>query len=217
MNGDIENDRADEIEGVQAEGDDEGPTPLSLSDKVRILQQTLKQRTVEAAELNEKYVRTAADFDNFRKRKQREIEEFRLYANEQLATELLSVVDHMGLAIKHAGDVGESAQGMLQGVELVYKQLNDVLEKVGVKKFVSEGEHFDPVRHDAMLQITTDQVPENTVVQAIQDGYLYHEKVLRHAKVGVSKKPGVEDQGLVSRESKEETREENSVDEQVNE
>ncbi len=212
MNGDLENDREDELEGAPGEEDEES-SPLSLPDKVRILQQTLKQRTAEAAELNEKYIRTAADFDNFRKRKQREIEEFRMYANEQLATELLSVVDHMGLAIKHAGEVGESAQGMLQGVELVYKQLIDVLEKVGVKKFVSDGEPFSPVRHDAMLQIATDQVPENTVVQTIQDGYLYHEKVLRHAKVGVSKRSDDEEPVSISEEKKEETKEENSFGE----
>jgi molecular chaperone GrpE len=212
MSDDLENVREDDVEVVPPDGEDEGPSQLSLPDKVRILQQTLKQRTTEAAEANEKYIRTAADFDNFRKRKQREIEEFRKYANEQLASELLSVVDHMGLAIKHAGEVGGSAQGMLQGVELVYKQLTDVLDKFGVKKFVSEGESFDPVRHDAMLQVPTDQVPENTVIQVLQDGYLYHEKVLRHAKVGVSKRPDGDEQVPGSGENKEE----NSVDEPVN-
>jgi molecular chaperone GrpE len=81
---------------------------------------------------------------------------------------------------------------MQQGVELVYKQLRDALEKFGIKQFAAEGEPFDPTRHDAMMQVVTDEVPENTVVQVLQNGYLYHEKVLRHAKVGVSKKPDVE-------------------------
>ena len=80
-------------------------------------------------------------------------------------------------------------QGLQQGVELVYKQFRDVLEKFGIKSFAAEGEPFDPAKHDAMMQVAPDDVPENTVVQVLQDGYLYHDKVLRHAKVGVSKRP----------------------------
>jgi molecular chaperone GrpE len=83
---------------------------------------------------------------------------------------------------------------MQQGVELVYKQLREVLEKFGVKQFSAEGEPFNPARHDAMMQVVSDKVPENTVVQVMQDGYLYHEKVLRHAKVSVSKKTDEEKQ-----------------------
>jgi len=119
---------------------------------------------------------------------QRDLAEFRKYANEQFALELLPVVDHLGLALKHAGEPGESGQAMQQGVVLVYKQLRDALEKFGVKQFSAEGEPFNPAQHDAMMQVVTDEVPENTVVQVMQDGYLYHEKVLRHAKVSVSKK-----------------------------
>jgi molecular chaperone GrpE len=70
----------------------------------------------------------------------------------------------------------------------VYKQLNDVLEKFGVTRFAAEGEPFDPAKHEALMQVDAADVPENTVVQVLQDGFLYHDKVLRHAKVGVSKK-----------------------------
>ncbi len=153
------------------------------------LSKALEQKTKEAAEANEKYLRTYADFENYRKRMQRDLAEFRKYANEQLALELLSVVDHLGLALKHAAEAGESNEGLRQGVELVYKQFRDVLEKIGVKPFRSEGEPFDPAKHDAVTQVTTADAPENRVVQVFQDGYLYHDKVLRHAKVGVSKKP----------------------------
>jgi molecular chaperone GrpE len=130
-----------------------------------------------------------ADFENYRKRMQREMADFRKYANEQLVSELLTVVDHLGLALKHSKEAGEAGQGLQQGVELVYKQLRDVLEKFGVKQFSAQGEPFDPAKHDAMMQVATDDVPENTVVQVFQDGYVYHDKVLRHARVSVSKKP----------------------------
>jgi molecular chaperone GrpE len=160
-----------------------------LPSEMEQLSQVLDQKTKEAAEANEKYLRTYADFENYRKRMQRDLTEFRKYANEQLALELLPVVDHLGLALKHAGNPGEGVQGLQEGVELVYKQFRDVLEKFGVKVFSAEGEPFDPARHDALMQVETDDIPENTVVAVLQDGYLYYDKVLRHAKVSVSKKP----------------------------
>jgi molecular chaperone GrpE len=72
---------------------------------------------------------------------------------------------------------------------MVYKQFRDILEKFGVKPFKAEGECFDPSKHDAVMQVTTADAPENSVVQVFQDGYFYYDKVLRHAKVGVAKRP----------------------------
>ena len=186
-----ENDKIQEedLDVITPDAEDETKQPVANDSKIEELLRELEQKTKEAATANDKCLRTYADFENYRKRMQREIADFRKYANEQFALELLPVVDHMGLALKHAGESGETVQGLQQGVELVYKQLRDSLEKIGVKQFVAEGEPFDPARHDAMMQVVTDEVPENTVVQVMQEGYLYHEKVLRHAKVGVSKKP----------------------------
>src|SRR5512139_314280 len=83
----------------------------------------LEQKTREAAEASEKYLRTYADFENYRKRMQRDLADFRRYANEQIATDLLTVADHLGLAIQHAAESGEANQGLLTGVQLVQKQL----------------------------------------------------------------------------------------------
>ena len=189
MTSEYDNIREETPEVIPPDAEDQTKQPVANDSKIEELLRELEQKTKEAATANDKCLRTYADFENYRKRMQREIADFRKYANEQFALELLPVVDHMGLALKHAGESGESVQGMQQGVELVYKQLRDALEKIGVKQFVAEGEPFDPARHDAMMQVVTDEVPENTVVQVMQEGYLYHEKVLRHAKVGVSKKP----------------------------
>ena len=161
----------------------------NLAKEIEDLAVALDQKNREAAEANEKYLRTYADFENYRKRMQRDQAEFRKYANEQMGLELLTVLDHLGLALKHASDAPEKSEGLQQGVEMVFKQFRDVLEKFGIKPFKAAGEPFDPALHDAMMQVETGEVPENTVVQVFQDGYLYHEKVLRHAKVGVSKKP----------------------------
>jgi len=174
------------------EGEGEGAVLPSSSEAEKLMNELMKalaQKTQEAAEANEKYLRTYADFDNYRKRMQRDLADFRLYANEQLALELLPVIDHLGLAIKHAGAAEGNVQGLQEGVELVYKQLRDVLEKFDIKSFDSWGEPFDPAKHDALMQVERDDVPENVVVQVMNEGYLYHDKVLRHAKVGVSKRP----------------------------
>lgn len=178
-----------DTEVVPPANEEAGASGVNSGDRVEKLTRDLEQKTKEAAELNEKYLRTYADFDNYRKRMQRDLADFRKYANEQLAQELLSVVDHLGLALKHASEAGETTEGLLQGVELVYKQFRDTLDKFGVKPFNAEGEVFDPSMHDAVVQVTTSEAPANTVVQVFQEGYRYYDKVLRHAKVGVAKCP----------------------------
>ena len=188
MNGEFDDVREEDREVIPPDIE-EAPAPSASAAEIQQLQQALEQKTREAAEANDKYLRAAADFDNYRKRQQRDLADFRKYANEQMAQELLTVVDHLGLALKHAGESGGQAKGLREGVELVFKQLGDVLQKFGITRFEAEGEPFNPARHEAMMQVETPDAPENTVVQVLQDGYLYHEKVLRHAKVGVSKKP----------------------------
>lgn len=170
----------------------ESSAPAEASAEMEKLSQALDRKAKEAAEAHDRYLRTYADFENYRKRMQRDLADFKKYANEQMARELLSVVDHLALAIKHASETDETSQGLRQGVELVYRQLHDMLEKFGITVFSAQGESFDPKKHDAVAQEVTDAVPENTVVQVFQEGYMYHDKVLRHAKVSVSKKPQAE-------------------------
>jgi molecular chaperone GrpE len=189
MTSEFDDIREKDLEVIPPDAEDQAEQPAGNGSRIEVLKRELEQKTREAAEAKEKYLRTYADFENYRKRMQRDLADFRKYANEQFALELLSVVDHMGLALRHAGEADETVQGMQKGVEQVYKQLRDALEKFGVKQFAAEGEPFNPARHDAMMQVVTDEVPENMVVQVMQDGYLYHDKVLRHAKVSVSKRP----------------------------
>ncbi len=195
MSNEFDDVKEEDIEVVppEDEGESAGKKPLTSVEK---LVRELEQKTKEAAEINDKYLRTYADFENYRKRMQRDLADFRKYANEQLALELLSVVDHLGMALKHAAEAGETNEGLRQGVELVYKQFLDVLEKFGIKPFKAEGEPFDPAKHDAVLQVTRADLPDNTVAQVLLEGYLYYDKVLRHAKVGVSKKPAEPEPGV---------------------
>ncbi len=164
------------------------PAASASAAEVEELSKALEKKIKEAADANDRYLRTYADFENYRKRMQRDLADFKKYANEQMARELLSVVDNLALAIQHAVEAGEQNAGLRQGVELVHKQLRDLLEKFGITSFSSKGEPFNPAKHDAVMQEATDAVPENTIVQVFKDGYLYHDKVLRHAQVSVSKK-----------------------------
>ncbi len=189
-----------DIEVVPPEDDETKAQEEESSTVIEKLTQALEQKTREAAEANGKYLRTYADFENYRKRMQRDLADFRKYANEQLALELLSVVDHLGLALKHASEsseTGEVNEGLRQGVELVYKQFRDILEKFGIKSFNAAGELFDPAKHDAVTQVPTSDAPENTVVQVFQEGYLYFDKIIRHAKVGVAKNPPPKETGPI--------------------
>jgi molecular chaperone GrpE len=188
MRKDFDDMREEDVETAPSEAALE-TTGKEARETIEKLTQAVEQQTKDAAEANEKYLRTYADFENYRKRMQRDLADFRKYANEQLALELLTVVDHLGLALKHSAETSEANDGLRQGVELVYKQFRDILEKFGIKPFKAEGECFDPSKHDAVMQVPTAEAPENTVVQVFQDGYWYYDKVLRHAKVGVAKKP----------------------------
>jgi len=201
MKNEFEDLREEDEEWGAAEPEDvlaqEGASSAIAEEKMEELKKALERKTREAEAEHDKYLRLYAEFDNYRKRIQRDLVDFRKYANEQFALELLTVVDHLGLALKHAAEGGDTVQGLREGVELVYKQLRDVLEKFGIKAFQAEGHPFDPSRHDAMMQAVTDEFPQNTVVQVMQEGYLYHDKVLRHAKVSVSKRPEAQQETAV--------------------
>ena len=194
MMNDFDNVNDEDVEVIPPESEKvSGMKTRPAEETVEKLSLALEQKAKEAAAANDKYLRTYADFENYRKRIQRDLADFRKYANEQLALELLIVVDHLGLALKHASEAGETNEGLKEGVELVYKQFRDILEKFGVKAFKAEGEPFDPAKHDAVMQVPTADAPPNTVVQVFQDGYFYYDKVLRHAKVGVATNPPAKD------------------------
>src|SRR3990172_3051064 len=117
MTNEFDDIREEDIEVIPTDVEGRSTPPAATSAEIQKLSQELEQKTREATEANEKYLRTYADFENYRKRMQRDLADFRKYANEQFALELLTVVDHMGLALKHACEPGETVQGMQQGVE----------------------------------------------------------------------------------------------------
>ena len=144
----------------------------------------------ELEETKQKYVRLAADFDNFRKRTLKEREEAHKYGHQNLVKDLLVSVDNLERAIAHAqkGDEG-GVEGLLAGVELVSRELAATLEKHGVTPIDAAGDAFDPSLHEAMAQVPDASVPPNTVVEVFQRGYQLRARLLRPARVVVSKTP----------------------------
>jgi molecular chaperone GrpE len=152
-----------------------------------------KEETVslpEYRELNDKYLRLYAEFDNYRKRVAKDKEDLVKYANESLLYEILPSIDHLDIALKHAGN--EASQGLYTGVENTLRELQRTLEKFGLKHIEAVGKPFDPEFHHAMAQAERDDVDEGMVVEEFRKGYTYREKVLRAALVAVSKKPSPE-------------------------
>ncbi|WP_053219117.1 nucleotide exchange factor GrpE [Virgibacillus senegalensis] len=139
----------------------------------------------EKDEVYQRLLRIQAEYDNFRKRTQKEKEADLKYKSQTLVTELLPVVDNFERALDTVPD-DETAAGFVDGIKMVYRQLKDALEKEGVEEIKTEGEVFDPTVHQAVMQVEDDQYESNVVVQELQKGYLLKDRVIRPAMVKVN-------------------------------
>lgn len=147
-------------------------------------QQKLATTAEELQAMRDKYLRLAAEFDNYKRRAQRDQGDAIRFANEGLLKEVLPIVDNLERAI-HSAKQAPTLDGVAQGVELTLKQFLETLAKFGVRPVPSIGEPFDPSRHQAVSR-TESEAPENTVVQEFQRGYLWHDRILRPAMVSVA-------------------------------
>ena len=146
----------------------------------------------DVAALKDQLLRLHDDFENLRRRTLREKEEAFRYGHENLVKDLLPTVDNLERAVDHARQSGGGdVEGLLQGVELVLRELQGVFSRHGVEEIEAEGTTFDPSIHEAMAQAPDDTVPANTVVQVYQRGYQLRDHLIRPARVVVSK-PSVE-------------------------
>ena len=178
------------VKNVQATVVNEEPLPsqggsAALAEKdseINLLRAQLEERTGQ-------YVRIAADFDNYRKRTQREKEDLELQVKCSTINELLPVVDNFERARSHIKPQTEQETTIHKSYQSVYKQLVDCLKRIGVAPMRSEGKEFDPALHEAVMREPTDQHPEGTVMEELVRGYVLGERVLRHALVKVAAAP----------------------------
>jgi len=146
----------------------------------------LAEAKAEAAKMKDQWMRTAADFDNFRKRSRRELEDTRKAGKEDLLKEFLPVFDNLERAIQSAQRATD-VKGVAEGLQMVLRQYVDTLARGGITKVPTVGHQFDPSHHEAIQQVETDEHPIGTVVAEVQPGYIQGERLIRAAMVVVAK------------------------------
>ena len=136
-----------------------------------------------------------AEFENYKKRIQKEHAETLKFAQQPLLNELTKVMDNLERAIEHARENPQQEAGsLLTGIEMVQKQIADTFEQFGLSRISAQGQPFDPNLHEAMTVVETDEVPDNHVAQEFQPGYMLHDRVVRPAMVSVAKRPAGSEQ-----------------------
>jgi len=148
----------------------------------------LKEEAAKAVEYQDKMLRLQADFENTRKRLEKDKLDFVKFANEGILSELLNILDDLERTVELAQSHHQDLQAFLKGVEMILAHLYEMLKDYGVKPIEAEGKLFDPHYHEALMQIENKELPEHTVVEELQKGYLLNDRVIRTAKVKVSKK-----------------------------
>jgi molecular chaperone GrpE len=150
------------------------------------LRAEVERLTKERDNEREQHLRTLADFQNFRRRKEEERGADRQFANRELIIGLLPVLDNFERALA-AAEKSQSYDALIDGVKLTLRQLNDFLAKNGVRPIDSVGKEFDPNYHEAVMRVESGDEPENTVVEELQKGYAMHDRVLRPSMVKVAR------------------------------
>ena len=146
----------------------------------------------ENAELKDRTLRTLAEMENLRRRTEREISDAKSYAIASFARDMLNVGDNLRRALEAVpeemrANADDGLKSLLEGVEMTEREMLNQLDKHGVKQIDPTGEKFDPNFHQAMFEVPNEQVPNGTVVQVVQSGYVIGERVLRPAMVGVAR------------------------------
>jgi len=140
----------------------------------------------EAAEWKDSYVRKVAEFENTKKRMEREKEEFSKYASEKIIVKMLEIVDNLERAVK-AAEANKDFDGLAKGVEMTLNQAHGIFKAEGVEALEAKGKEFNPYEHHAMMQEETEEHADNTVMEEFQRGYKLKEKIIRPALVKVAK------------------------------
>jgi molecular chaperone GrpE len=172
--------------GEDADAGSEAPDGASTDGDA--VESEVDRLRADVAACQERHLRLQAEFENYRKRQQRERGELNRQAKERVLGELPGIVDNLERALQHAGAAGAAPETLSQGVELVCKQLQEVLTRFGAEPIAALGTMFDPRLHEAMARVeTAGDPPDGTVIEEYRRGYLLDGKVLRPALVAVAK------------------------------
>nr|MBU1327602.1 nucleotide exchange factor GrpE [Candidatus Omnitrophota bacterium] len=150
--------------------------------------QVLEDKAGKSDEYYDRLLRLQADFDNYKKRLEKEKLEFIKFANEEIIAEILKILDDFERAVE-AGKIKHDFDILYKGIEMIHKDLSDFLKEEGIKEIEAEGKLFNPHEHEAMMQEETGDHPEDYVIEELQKGYTLNGRVIRPSKVKVAKKP----------------------------
>ncbi len=189
---------------ASSDRDDASPDKLTiemLSAELQDLKNHHEEKSKESDEQKENFLRLQAEFENFRRRSLKEKQESLKFGHQNLVKDLLSAVDNLERALDHGAQIaGADAKGILDGVELVHREVLGAMAKHAVAEIDAEGMLFDPAVHEAMGQIPNGDVPPNTVLQVLQKGYVIHDRMLRPSRVLVSREMTPEEGGSAGSE-----------------
>jgi molecular chaperone GrpE len=177
----------DKYESVAADQDMQQPEQQD-SQGLKAAQQELESLNKERDSLYDRLLRKQAEFDNYKKRMEREKSDYVQFASSELMKELLNTLDSFDLALQNADAAASGGENTLRGLELINKQLHDTLSRFGLKPVEAKGKPFDPNYHQAVSTEASDEVEENTVMQEMRKGYTLNGRLLRPSMVTVSVK-----------------------------
>jgi molecular chaperone GrpE len=179
-------------EGSLAESTETGAEAGSeqvSDDPIEILETALEATRLEAVEARQDMLRMQADMDNLRKRLVREHEKSRRRTLERFMGDLLPVRDSLERGLEAAADPAATVEALIEGKQLIMKMLNKTMGDHGLQTIDPAGEAFDPEKHEAMTMLPSAEHDENTVIDVLEKGYQLHDRLIRPAKVVVSRKP----------------------------
>ncbi|MDE3001020.1 MAG: nucleotide exchange factor GrpE [Gemmatimonadota bacterium] len=197
VNGEEKQEETAEPEGsreAEASGEEDAPDPL-------------EEAIRESEEYKDRWIRLAAEFDNYKKRRTREFDALIQSASENLIRDLLPVLDSVARALEHRAEGEEDSDGFKQGVTMIMEAFPKVLERRGLSEIEAAGKPFDPNYHEALMQMASEDHAEGVVMGVVERGYLLGDKVIRPAKVVVSGgSPGEESENEAEGEKESEAR-----------
>lgn len=148
----------------------------------------LEDKAKKSDEYFDRLLRLQADFDNYKKRLEKDKIEFIKFANEEILSEILKIIDDFERAVE-AGKTKHDFETLYKGIEMIHKDFKEFLKQKGIKEINASGKRFNPNEHEAMMLEETDKHPEDHIIEEFQKGYTFNGRVIRPAKVKVAKKP----------------------------
>lgn len=175
--------KTSEIEEIESEIEQKNEEIENLNHTMNKKDQTIEEHEQKIDDYYSQLQRLQADFDNYKKRSEKDLSEYIKYANENLIIKIIDIYEDLGRALK-----SEKSHDLQEGVEMIYKKLKETLEREGLQEICAEGEKFDPFKHEALMVEDNQDFENGTVIEELGKGYTLDSKVIKYSKVKVCKK-----------------------------